>query len=201
MSRKLRYVLFVLLLVVPLVLAACGGDDDKQDDNASSGAALTETFESPQGIKLMYPKGWVATEQASGIIVANSQATLDKAIAGGSENNPTKDEGALVVTSVPAAALGEGLDLKGAFDMMMQGMAGEGMATDGDAVDFKVGGNDARRQNVKSAAEQGEGFIAVMQSGDTLIIGILATGTGGRATFEADALKIFESITYTAPAS
>jgi hypothetical protein len=195
-GSKLRYVVLALTLVA-LVLAGCGGD--KKDEGQGNAPALSETFESASGVKVSYPQGWVAGEQGGQVVVANSQATLDKALAEDSAANPNKDEAALMIMVMPAAAMGEGVALKDAFDMMMAGVTGEGATALGEPQSFKVGDQEAIRQNVRSEGE-GEGMVAARVDGDMLIIGILATGEGGLGTFETTAVKMFESISYTEPA-
>jgi hypothetical protein len=203
MSKKMRYFLFVMLLIVPLVLAACGGDDkdDKKDDKGSS-VELTQSFESVSGVSFQYPEGWVAGDSDGGPMVANNQAAYDKMAAGGAENNPVAGEAGVVLLAVGLADMGlpEDSDLNTVYGMMVGAMTGEGMETVGEPADIKVGGADAKKVYVKDAESGNEGMLVVSVKDGNLFMGVLANAAGETSNFEAAALAIIGSATYTAPA-
>lgn len=207
MYRKMRYLLLVLVLIVPLALAACGGDDDDKDDNGGGNGdvELSQTFESETGATVKYPEGWVAMEDGGQIVLANSQALMDKMQDSTDiEAKPEKGEAGVVLSVMPLAALGleEGAELDTIFDMMVQGMTSEGMEAEGDAQSIKVGDSDAKRLDVKLTDEGGEGMVVFyINDAGALVMAILATADDERGTYDDLALKIAESVTWTAPAA
>lgn len=207
MYRKMRYLLLVLVLIVPLALAACGGDDDDKDDNGGGNGdvELSQTFESETGATVNYPEGWVAMENGGQIVLANSQALMDKMQDSTDiEAKPEKGEAGVVLSVMPLAALGleEGAELDTIFDMMVQGMTSEGMEAEGDAQSIKVGDSDAKRLDVKLTDEGGEGMVVFyINDAGALVMAILATADDERGTYDDLALKIAESVTWTAPAA
>lgn len=207
MSRKMRYLLLILVLIVPLALAACGGDDDDKDDNGGGNgeAALSQTFESETGATVKYPEGWVAADDFGQIVLANSQALMDKMTDSASDDAQIeKGEVAVVLGVMPLAAIGfeEGTELDSVFDMMVQGMTSEGMEAEGDAQSIKVGDYDAKRLDVKLTEEGGEGMVVFyINDAGALVMSILATADDERGTYDDLALKIAESVTWTAPAA
>lgn len=208
MFRKMRYLLLVLVLIVPLALTACGGDDD--DDNGDGGSGngaveLSQTFESETGATVKYPEGWVAMDDGGQIVLANSQALMDKMQdSASSEAKPEKGEAGVVLVVMSLADSGFESDtaLDTVFDMMIQGMTNEGMEAEGDAQSIKVGDYDAKRLDVKLTDEGGEGMVVLyINDAGALVTAILATADDERGTYDDLMLKIIETVTWTAPAA
>ncbi len=202
MSKKMRYLVFVLLLIVPMVLAACGGDDD--DDKKDDDVKLNQDFTSEMGVSFKYPEGWAAAEDFDTIYIANKQELLDQMQSGEamSDAAPKEGEFGAVVVAMPLADMGmEEMTLDDLFEMMTQGMTGEGMTPKGDAENIKIGGNDARKLGVSDDETKADGVIyALMDDGVfVMMVGLAAEGKIG--DYEATALKIAETIQYTAPAA
>jgi hypothetical protein len=185
--------LSLLLVVLMLIMTACGGDkkDNKKVD-------LNQTFESTSGLTVKYPDGWAARDNSGSIEIANKAEYFDTE----ATEVPT---GAVVIMVMPPFApsdmgLAEDASIKDLLGMMAQGMGGEG-ATVGETKDAKVGGKDAARASIKDANTKSEGFVIGYKVDDThFVIAIVATRDGELSKSENTALKIIESMTYTAPA-
>ncbi|MBN1679767.1 MAG: hypothetical protein JW966_05710 [Anaerolineae bacterium] len=201
MLKKWQLFLIVLVLVVPLVLAACGDDDG--GDNGDKGVELNQTLDSASGISLKYPDGWVVKDDVGmgQIYLANSQETMDAINSDESDIKPKADQHAVMLMGpVPLAMMGEGINMEDAFKQMSESMAAEDEETEvGEIESLKVGGQDAYKAKVTDADT--EGFILGMDIGDGNMI--IASGVGAKGEldkFEDTAMKIIESVTYTAPA-
>lgn len=206
MSKKLRYLLFVLVLMIPLVLAACGGDDDDGDNGGGSGdsVSLNQTFESETGVSFKYPDGWAAQDDEGQIILSNSPEGLEAMTALESGEGPGEGQVGMMVMALPLADLGmpEDTTVDTIFDMMTGSMTSEGMETVGDTEELKIGDNDARKVNVKDAESGSDGFIiAFLDENDTYMMLIGVTASGERDNYDDVALDIAETIEYTAPAA
>lgn len=208
MSRKKWFALLILVLIFSMVAAACGGDDDDDgDDNGGGDAALSQTFESSSGITIKYPEGWVARDGDSGIEIANSQAAFDAMDAEGDENDEIPEDGfALLIMNPADMALPgmENLDAKGIVGMIAGFMADEGEDEGmqaGEMEDAKVGDWDAGKVPVTDSSLKAEGFIIGYKYDDTTaVIAIALAREGELGDYEDTAIKMLESVTYTAPA-
>jgi hypothetical protein len=195
MSKKVSLLLVVLLLLVPLVMTACGGDDKKDDKSAD----LKQTFESTSGITVKYPDGWAARDGDSGIEIANKAEYFD--VEGNAEEVPA---GAVVVMVMPPFApsdmgLADDAAMKDILGMFAQGMGGEG-AEVGDVKETKVGSKDAARVSIKDSAIKSDGFVIAFKIDDThVVIAFVVARDGELSKSESTALKVIESMTYTAP--
>jgi hypothetical protein len=198
-SRKWLLVL-VLLLVVSMVAAACGGDDDK-DDNGDNGD-LTQSFTGANGVTVKYPEGWIARDGGNGVEIANSQDTLDAMDAQGGEI-PEEAVG-IMIMAAPLDQMGmAGQSVKDVMGVLAQSMGSEGDDTEvGEVTDTKVAGQDAARVTIKDSSTKSEGFfVGYMVDDNTLVIVTAAAREGELDKYEDTALKIAESVTYSAPAA
>ncbi len=198
MSRKLGLLLVVFLVIVPLVMTACGGDDKK--DNAKA-ADLKQEFTSTSGITVKYPDGWSAQDSDAGVAIANKPEYLNLT---GNAEIPSGGVTVLILAAFDPSAMGLAADasVKDVVSTIAPSMAGQssGMKV-GDVKDLKVGGKDAARVDVSDSATKSEGFLIGYKVDDkNIVLAIVGTHQGELNKYEATALKMIESITYTAPA-
>ena len=179
----------ILLLVLPLIVVACGDDDD--DDNGGS-SDLSQTFEGA-GYKVQLPEGWEASAEGSELMIASKEGILD------STEGPQKGEFALMVMATPMSDL-EGMEAKAAFEMMAGFMASESgdESAAPEVKDIKLGDTDAYRVDM-SMEEDSDGFIIGFEQGDNMIIVAGVSAKGELGDHEDTALKIIETLEYTAP--
>ncbi len=198
MSRKLGLLLVVFLVIVPLVMTACGGDDKK--DNAKA-ADLKQEFKSTTGITVKYPDGWAAQDGDAGVEIANKAEYLTLT---GSTEIPAGAVAVIIMQPFDPSAMGLSADasVKDVVTTIAGSMSGEsGSAKAGDAKDVKVGGKDGVRVDVSDAPNKSEGFFIGFKVDDkNMVIAIVAAHSGELNKNEATALKMLDSITYTAPA-
>ncbi len=200
MSKKFSLLLIALLVIVPLTMAACGSDDKKSDTKSVD---LTQTFESTSGLTVKYPDGWAAKDGSSGLEIANSQTALDSMDDSSITAIPAGTAGVLVMAA-PLEALGLAADasMKDVADLMASAMGSGENATIGDTSDLKVNGHDGARVDISSDTDSSEGFMLAYKIDDsTVVIVAVVAHKGELSQYEATALKIVDSITYTAPAA
>lgn len=204
MSKKMRYLLFILVLMVPLVLAACGGDDDDKKDDGGK-VELNQTFTSDYGVTVKYPEGWTAADVSGQVMLANSAEVMEsmqnEAV---SSAAPEKGQVGLVVMALPLEQMGMPADtsIDTIFEMMVSGMTGEGMTTDGDTESVKVGDADARKLKVKDSESDADGTVLAFMDSDSAFVMVIAlTASGERSQHDDVVMKIAESITWSAPAA
>jgi hypothetical protein len=172
------------------------------DSLTGGGEALSQTFDSMTGVSFDYPEGWVAGDSDGQAVAANNQTVYDKLDAGGEENNPVAGEAGVVVVGLGLAELGLPADtsVDTVFNMFIGAMTGEGLETTSEPEAIMLGDVDAIKVYITDTDGGGEGVLVVMIKDDALILGILVTAQDGVPDFEATALDIIGSATYTAPA-
>ncbi len=191
---KSGLLLFVLLIAASLALAACGGDDKK--DEGGKAADLKQSLESPTGVNLKYPDGWVSDEEAAGsVLLASNQATLDT-ITDATDDAPAiaKGQSGLMILVMPADEVLGGMDLKEVVGLMASGGAFEA----GEVKDVKIGGQDAYRTDI--VADGMDGFMVGLEKDGAVVITLGISAKGEMKDREATLLAIIESASYKAPA-
>jgi len=217
MQSKWRILL--LAIVIAALVAGCGDDGGKKDNDEpgeanvpseSSGPddeqpaaetdALPQTHTSASGLTLRYPAGWFAGDQGTDqVLMASNQVAFE---------NPNEDSVALIINApqlVRRMSVADSLDGWLADHVVSQ--TSERQITRAGAVEtLTVGGRDAARVSVSrddSDPSRGvamEGFYLLVDLGDGNRVNIDVLALPGRlSAFEAQALAIAASISYTAP--
>jgi hypothetical protein len=181
MSRTIRILLVVVLLV--LAVAACG-----KDKNEGKKLSLSETYTSPTGLSVKYPKDWAVKEDNGQISIANSQEALGA-------TDMAAGQFGVVVMLIPAGLV---TSPKDALTMFTQSVSTEG-TTIGGVTDTKVGGKTAASTTMSDAKTDGKMFAIDLGDGN-IIIAAIAAGKGELKNNEATGMDIIASVSYTAPA-
>ena len=190
---KKSVMVLVVLVVVAALLAACGGD---KKSSSSSSVDLKQNYDSPTGVSVKYPDGWVAKDASGGVYVASSQDAMDTMEATDSQG-PGKGQAGVMLMAMPGDALG-GMSPADAFKAMAPSLASES-TTASDVKDTKVNGQAAFRIDITDA--NGEGFMLGWDKNGSLVIAAGVAAPGELKNHESTLLKIIDSVTYTAPAA
>jgi hypothetical protein len=150
-SRRLTWI--VLVMVLAMVLAACGGDGDDNGDGGEEinlSQSVTASMEGAGEYTLHYPEGWVGIADGETIMVANSQATLDKMNAGG-DTKPDSGEVGVTAMALPAEFLFMfGVEEGGSITDVVNGFAAN--ITDEESTSADFGDPETFEANGKNGA-------------------------------------------------